>query len=452
MVVAMRVVGRLVPWVLVAACGAPPAEHHAAPPPVASAIREVPLDACQQAIADAVRGASLPIEVVLLSVAGADAEAARWDAWLQTLASRGPTPIAYRWVALDDSSYRLARRAGVVDAHVAVVLEHGVALASLRLDGEPDAGALAWLVRALRGWMKVMGEDVRTCHLPASAVSSRRPGRFELPTRPLVGSDALARATTLRIEEPSRSVTLERDGATWKVKTAAGAFEADAENVRRSLADLGEIELHETLAKDSKDDARFGLDPTAATHVVVAAGAETLVDFRFGRAGARGAAVRVGAAPEVVVASGLSEWMFQRELRFWRNRAIWSFDREAVQRIEIDGARRWVFTRAKGAWRATLDGRPFAPLAEDAVMLLVSAFRELVAEDFAESNASTGLTKDARVIRFVVGGERKVLRVGAARAAGGSYAQVDGNPTVYVIGAYPASWIDRAPALFRKSP
>lgn len=413
------------------------------------------LDECQRAIASAVHDAPLPIEIVLMSTADSGADAARWDAWFASLASHGPTPITYRWATLD-GSHRLARRAGLLDAHVAVVLEYGVALESLRMDGAVDVGALAWLVHTLRGWMKSAGEDIRTCHLPEGAISGGRPAPLELPTRALVASDALARATTLRIEEPSRSVTLERDGATWKAKTDAGTFDADIENVRKALENLGETELLETLAKDSKDDARFGLGPNEATHVVVAAGAETLVDFRFGRAGARGEAVRVGAGSEVLAASGLSEWMFQRELRYWRNRTIWDFDRDAVQRIEIDGPRRWVFTRTHGVWRATLDGRPFGPLREDALTLLVSAFRHLTADDFAEPNAtaaSTGLTKNAHVIRFVVGGERKVLHVGAARAAGGSFAQVDGNPTVYVIGAYPAAWVDRAePTLFRKPP
>jgi hypothetical protein len=111
------------------------------------------------------------------------------------------------------------------------------------------------------------------------------------------------------------------------------------------------------------------------------------------------------------------------ELRAWRDRTMPSFNADDVQRVEVASGHRWSFTKDKDEWRATFDGRPFAPLSQEGVRSLTSAFKGLIAEEFAEPGVLMDLGSGGSIQFFLRGGRRIVLRVGARRSSGGYYAE-----------------------------
>ena len=211
----------------------------------------------------------------------------------------------------------------------------------------------------------------------------------------------------MKIEAPGGGVTLDREGAHWKMKTDGGSVDADADNVEHTLENLADIELLETLVKDSRNDATLGLTPGDATHVVVTANADRLLGLWIGRAGARGTAVRLGSGGDVRVAAGLQRvpLFYLRSRGSERDRHVHGVDFDAVsrfERIETDrGQTPLVGSPATtGAWRATLDaaaplrgpprsgGRRISPCACSVTFFRVKTFA-------GETGSPTGLGRVA---------------------------------------------------------
>ncbi len=311
---------------------------------------------------------------------------------------------------------------------------------------------------------RVAGDDVRACNAvylgdksalaatAAGATAARAPAHAAFPAAvPLAPSDLTARATAILIEYRGRTISLARDGGAWSVSIGSGRAAANEDNVRALLDDLASARVAEPLGSGGGVDAALALVPNDATRVVVSAGSDTVLDLAIGRRGALGTAVRLRGTAEAQLATGLSQYLYERELRDWRDRRIWELDAAGVRRIELRTPRgAWVLARDGGGWRATLDGRPFTSLSQDRVRDLVAAFRHLLAEDFADAAAASAFS-GASVIRFDLdGGKRAVLRVGApagAKEGASRYAQAEGNPTVYEISAYQARWADVTPAM-----
>lgn len=355
-----------------------------------------------------------PITIRLLSGGAA------YDAWLRALASESPS-ITYRWIAPDGADARDYARAVGLEGN-GVVLETGVDREIALLSPEAIERAARTLVHAPPG-------DACRGAVVAPSASTSSPGPLDVHTEPLVSGDLYARATSLRVDD----VTLVRDGASWKVSPSN--VPADEANVRKAFEALAETKLRDAIAPD----ASLGL----STHVVVTAGAETLLDVTVGRTGSRGTALRLAGAAQARIAGVFSHWAFRREPRMWRERKIWELDTNDVQRVEItNGRTSLVMTKRATQWLATLDGRPVT-LAPVRVEGMLNAYRHAYAEDFP-TDADAG--KDANVIRFTMAhGPAHVMHVGRAKRADGTFpARVDGDPIIYAIPVYTASFVDVA--------
>jgi len=395
----------------VACCGAPEPSRPVAPIATATLPNPAP-DPCILAVGSVVGHAHVTIRLL------SGDEGASYDAWLRALASASPT-ITYHWVAPNDEDARAWARAVGLEGS-GVVLETGV-------DREIATPSLEGIERAARVLVHAPPGNACAGAVAPKVMSTSSPGALDVHTQPLAG-DLSARATSLRIEDPNRSVTLVKDGARWKVSPLDAP--ADETNVQKAFEALAEAKMRDAIPPDAS------LDLT--THIVVMAGTETLLDVTIGRGGHRGTAVRLAGAPEARIVGVLSVWALRREARFWRDRKVLEIDPREVQRIDITNGRTAIVATRRGAqWPVTLDGRPVTPppmRAED----MLNAYRHLTAEDFP-TDGDVG--KDATTVKFTMAhGPARVVRIGAKRADGTFFARADGDSTVYAIPAYPASY------------
>jgi hypothetical protein len=344
----------------------------------------------------------------------ADTEGAANDAWFRALASASPS-ITYRWIATSGEDARDFMKAVGLQGS-GFVIESGV-------DREIAAPSLEAFERAARELVHAPAGDVCRGAVAPPITNASSAGVLDVHAEPLAG-DLRPRATSVRIDEPNRSVTLVKDGAHWKVSPPG--VPADEANVEKIFETLAEAKMRDAIPADAS------LDLT--THVVVTAGTETLLDFTIGRDGHRGTAIRLAGAPTARVASPLATWALRRELRNWRERTIWQLDTNDVQRVEITNGRSSnVLTKRNGQWQARAEQ-------------MLGAYRHPISENFP---SDTDVGKDASVVRFTMAhGPARVMRIGAKRADGTFPARVEGDPTLYAISSYTASFVVD-PAIWR---
>ncbi len=115
----------------------------------------------------------------------------------------------------------------------------------------------------------------------------------ELPTIKLAAED-VEKVTKITIKNAAKgSVTLEKDGDSWKV-TQPLAAAANQANVKSLLDNLKELKIKDVIGTDKGLYGPNDLDDDKAVHVQAWKGADKAADLFFGKSGSRGQMTRVG--------------------------------------------------------------------------------------------------------------------------------------------------------------
>jgi hypothetical protein len=245
-----------------------------------------------------------------------------------------------------------------------------------------------------------------------------------------------------------------KDGEKWKLDKPVKAL-ANQNNVKQLIDNLKELKVSEVVAPAGTDDLKksYDLDPAHAVHVVGWKGADQKVDDTFGKLGSRGEMVMTGDKPAIYAAKGFSISLYNREQKGWRDTEIFKFDDGNASSITIDNAN-GSFSFTKGdKWAATFKGKPIQRYDDSKTTALVNAFKNLSADDFADgkSPAETGLDKPATItISLKDNAGKYVLHVGKTGTGTSSYAQKDGEPTIYLVTKATADWVNADEAKFQK--
>lgn len=241
-------------------------------------------------------------------------------------------------------------------------------------------------------------------------------------------------------------VVLEKKGDKWEV-TKPLVAPANQSNVKSLVDNMKELKAKEVIVATPTDDQKkeFQFEPSKETHVVAWKGGAKKLDAEFGKSGARGQMAMVEGKPGIYAVSGYSSYLYQRELKGWRDTEIFKFDDANANHLEIDNKNGALsFTKEGDKWAGTFKGKPIDRFDEDKVKDALRAFKSLSAEDFGDNKAAseTGLdTPESKVtIQLKDGAAKYVLDVGKTASGQSHYAKKEGDSTTYVIAQYSADW------------
>jgi hypothetical protein len=252
-------------------------------------------------------------------------------------------------------------------------------------------------------------------------------------------------------------VVLEKKDDKWWVTKPVNAL-ANQTNMKQMLDNLKELKATELVASDVGDDVKksYDLDPSKAIHVVGYKAGDKKVDEYFGKTGGRGEMVMIEGKPNVYAASGYAVYMYNRDVKGWRDTEIFKFDDATANTVTVDNTHGlFSFTKAGDKWVGTLKGKPIENFDDDKVHALLANFKALNAEDFADGKppSDTGLDKPDSTVTITLkdNAGKFVLHVGKVVTGTTRYAQKDGSDTIYVIGNMASDYSTTDVPKFQKS-
>jgi hypothetical protein len=275
----------------------------------------------------------------------------------------------------------------------------------------------------------------------------------ELPS--VNGSDDLDKFEITNGEKGQ--IVLEKKDDKWWVTKPVSAL-ANQTNLKQLIDNMKEIKATELVASNVTDDIKKGydLDAAKAVHVVAYKAGDKKVDDSFGKSGSRGEMMMVEGKNNIYSASGYAAYMYNREVKAWRDTEIFKFDDGTVDNITVQNSHGvFSFTKASDKWVGTLQGKPIERFDEDKPKSLLGTFKNFNAEDFGDgkSAADTGLDKpDATLtISLKDNAGKFVLHVGKVSSGSSHFAQKDGSETTFVIGATASDWTTTDVSKFQKA-
>ena len=264
-------------------------------------------------------------------------------------------------------------------------------------------------------------------------------------------------------------VTLEKKGDTWDV-TAPVEAKANASNVKSLIDNLKEIKTKEVIDKGTGAYDQYDLSDDKALHVVAYRGADKAVDLYFGKSGTRGQMVRVEGKTGAFIAEKYSGYLYNRELKGWRDAAIFAFEDANVIQAEVTNKTgRFSFSKNGDAWSASLEkrdkdgklGKPekeWKKFDDSKVKDMLRAFKNLNADDFGDAKdlATSGLDKPEENggvvhIKLKDNAGDLTLKVGKTSKGTSRWAMKDGSDILYTITTWSSDWATADTAKFEKS-
>lgn len=276
---------------------------------------------------------------------------------------------------------------------------------------------------------------------PAAASSASFP-EIKLP------ADDVDKITKVQVKNGEKgSITLEKDGDKWNV-TAPVKAPANASYVKQMLDNMKELKIKDVI-NDTPQAAdmykEYQLEAEKAVHVEAFKGADKAFDMYFGKSGSRGQMGRLAAKPTIWVINGYSSYQYAREVKDWRNKEMFKFEDANVVSIALQNAEGdWSFSKNEDKWSGTLKKKAIERFDPEKVKSLLTAYKNLNAEDFADgkTDEEMGLDKPEATITFELkdNAGKHTVKVGKTSTGSSRYARKEGDATNYIMGSWAADW------------
>lgn len=274
---------------------------------------------------------------------------------------------------------------------------------------------------------------------------------------------ALEKAKVTRLVVKSKDheeIVLEKKDDKWRVTKPLDAL-ASATTVDSVLNNLEKLSVTSVISANADDTtyAKYELDEKHATHVQAFAGSEALLDMSFGKGGSRGTMSRIGAEAKVYGIDGYSTFLYGKDVGGWRDKDILKFEDGNAIAIEVENKNgRFSFTKNADKWggafyardakKGTLEAKPakWEKFDEAKVKDMLTAYKNLVATDFAKAGDDTGIDKavdEGGLVRFKFkdGNGDFALKIGKIQQGENRYLAKDGGDgTVFVVSSWTSRW------------
>lgn len=259
---------------------------------------------------------------------------------------------------------------------------------------------------------------------------------------------------------PTR-VSLKKTGdEAWALEEPTQA-KANASNVKSLIDNLTKLTLSEEIAQGTDEYARWGVSEGKALRATFFKGEEQVFEAFFGESGSRGQMTRIAGRDGVYAAKGYSKWLYERDVKGWRDKSMFKFDDEEVVQVRIDNENGvFLFDRDGEAWQAKHGksegaAKPLERFQPSKVDDLLRAYKSLSAMDFGDDQTleTTGLDKPAASVRIELKGGKALHQLEIGKSAEGSnrWAKTNGSDQIFAISSWSSDWATAEASKFQLS-
>lgn len=307
-------------------------------------------------------------------------------------------------------------------------------------------GVLVVLGGALFMTNKKQAEEAKSYSLNARAA--------DLPKLDITDDD-VGKITKISLKKPGKDggapldVTLVKKGEEWRLEQPVDAL-ANQANVKSLLDGLKSLKIGELIDPGKTEYQKYQVTDDLALHAVLSKDNGAVLDAYFGENGTRGQMTRLAGKDGVYAIKGYSDYLFNRDVKGWRDLTLLKFEEGDVTAVTIDnehgsfafdkGASDWTakFKSAKGAAGELkrFDGAKVADL--------IRAYKLLSADNFADQGKTAsdlGLDKPTATLRFTLkDGAKREVKVGATAEGSSRWVEVSGKSEFFSISSWAADW------------
>jgi hypothetical protein len=290
-----------------------------------------------------------------------------------------------------------------------------------------------------------------------------------------VTADQVKAVDTITVDQPvgdagkPPKVVLSKQGEDWLLTEPLKA-KANKSNIDSLLENLKELKVSEQISAGKDSYPQYGVSDDKAIHVTVKQGETVVAEFYVGQSGSRGQMLRIAGKDGVYAAKGYSSYLYNRDLKSWRDLTVTKFEDTKVKSVSIENENgAFAFTKvsakgeakdgekkddsadaAKSEWTGKWKKGKAGALADierfdsSKVNDLVRTFKSLNGLDFAQDKtaADVGLDSPSATVTFVLDdGAHKIVRLGKPGSSSDRWASVEGSTDFFTISQYSADWV-----------
>lgn len=259
--------------------------------------------------------------------------------------------------------------------------------------------------------------------------------------------------SAIEVKGPELQAALVKKDGAWLVynpEQPDKKFAADEDAVKKALEGLNELRAENFVTGRAEKHADLEIGAEKGLSVRIEGKSKTL-DVVFGRSAKGGGNfLRQAGSDEVFVGTGTLASAIKKDVKRWRKRKLFSTQSEDIRQIEIatPGKKPLILVgnRAEGAEKTDWSFGPGVALPADfridsqAIARIPTSFASLRANDFADDADAekSGLNTGTKITATLADGSRTSLFLGNEDEKKRVYAQIEGQPQVYLLSGYSA--------------
>lgn len=255
------------------------------------------------------------------------------------------------------------------------------------------------------------------------------------------GFDKAQAAAVFLTSKTRGEISLQKKGDGWAVAVNKKTYAADTASVDNLLNTIAKIRVESIVSRNEGKYKAFEVDAENGVEVRIDDAAQkSLARFVVGKSGPDlfSTYLRLADAQQVVLASGMLKMAFDRELKEWRDKTIFSLNQQEITDYQVKGDVQYhLQKKPDGSWEMAAPEK-FVPKKEIVEDCLKTA-AALTAADFAEGRLQDfQLDKPVREIIIIMkgGGSSKALLIGKEKNAFQRFVKTADADTVYVLESY----------------
>lgn len=256
-------------------------------------------------------------------------------------------------------------------------------------------------------------------------------------------------------------VELVKKGEDWRVSKPVDAA-ANSANVKSLLDNLKSLKVSELIDPSKDSYSKFKVADNQGVHAVFTKGGNVVLDARFGENGGRGQMTRLAGKDGVYAIKGYSSYLYDRELKGWRDTTLFKFEDTAATSVSIENEHgAFAFAKNGETWTGKHKDpkggvlKDIEKFDEAKVKDMLRAYKSLNADSFAEPGktpADLGLDKPAATVVITLNdGAKREVKVGASAEGSSRWVQASGVNELVSISSWAADWALAEPKKFQKA-
>jgi hypothetical protein len=256
-------------------------------------------------------------------------------------------------------------------------------------------------------------------------------------------------------------VELVKKGEDWRVSKPVDAA-ANSANVKSLLDNLKSLKVSELIDPSKSSYEKFKVGDNQGLHAVFTKGGTVVLDARFGENGGRGQMTRIAGKDGVYGVKGYSSYLYDRELKGWRDTSLFKFEDTAATSVSIQNEHgTFAFVKDKETWSGKYKDAKGGALKDiekfddSKLKDMLRAYKSLNADSFAEPGktpADLGLDKPSATVLITLNdGAKREVKVGATAEGSSRWVQASGVNELVSISSWAADWALAEPKKFQKT-